>query len=711
VAAAAVALQLGVSAPALAASGDLHLASTTDAGVKANRDSDVRGVSADGTRVLFSTKATNLDARDTDDLEDVYVKDLTTGALILASTSDTGTKANRDSYEASLSADGTAVAFHTYATNLDAGDTDEFQDIYVKDLTTGALILASTSDAGTKANRGGVVPSLSADGTRVAFGSGATNLGEGDTDIYLDVYVKDLATGALTLTSTSDTGATGNFNSFEPTLSADGTRVAFTSDATNFGEGDTDTLYDFYVKDLTTGALTLASTSDAGTKLNTPAYGLTLSGDGSRVAWYSYATNVDEGDADTSGDVYVKDLATGALTLVSTSATGTKGNGNSLVPSLSADGFLVAFWSSATNLGEDDTDHISDAYVKNLTTGVLTLASTSDTGAKGHLGSIHASLSADGTRVAFSSAATNLGEGDTDAVSDAFVKELPRPSTPVATDDSYATSAGSTLTVPAPGVLANDHDDDPDDVLRAQLVTGASHGTVALAVNGGFTYTPSTGYIGSDSFTYLASDGSNNSGPVTVTLSVNPVNVAPLASDDSFSTVEDTALSVAAPGILGDDTDVNGDVLSAVLLTGPSHGTVDLAADGGFSYAPAANYHGADSFTYRATDGAASSSPATVSLTVRSVNDGPVASAGPDQSVAHEADFTLHGGGTDVDGDGLTHAWTQVSGPAAVIRDPDSAETVVEGVPGAATLVFRLTVTDPSGASSSDEVTVTVKAK
>ncbi len=140
-AAAAVALQLGVSAPALAASGDLHLASTTDAGVKANRDSDVRGVSADGTRVLFSTKATNLDARDTDDLEDVYVKDLATGALILASTSDTGTKANRDSYEASLSADGTAVAFHTYATNLDAGDTDEFQDIYVKDLTTGALIL------------------------------------------------------------------------------------------------------------------------------------------------------------------------------------------------------------------------------------------------------------------------------------------------------------------------------------------------------------------------------------------------------------------------------------------------------------------------------------------------------------------------------------------------------------------------------------------
>ena len=79
------------------------------------------------------------------------------------------------------------------------------------------------------------------------------------------------------------------------------------------------------------------------------------------------------------------------------------------------------------------------------------------------------------------------------------------------------------------------------------------------------------------------------------------MNVAPLASDDSFSTDEDSPVTVAAPGVLGNDTDVNGDVLSAALVTGPSHGTLELEADGGFTYAPAADYHGPDSFTYRAS--------------------------------------------------------------------------------------------------------------
>jgi VCBS repeat-containing protein len=191
----------------------------------------------------------------------------------------------------------------------------------------------------------------------------------------------------------------------------------------------------------------------------------------------------------------------------------------------------------------------------------------------------------------------------------------------------------------------------------------------------------------------------------------NPLNLPPVALGDSASTDEDQAVTVAAPGVLANDTDLNGDALSAVLATNPSHGTVQLNTNGGFTYTPAANYHGSDSFTYRASDGTATSSPATVSLTVRPVNDDPVADAGDDQTVANGTDFTLSGAGSDVDGDALTYEWTQVSGPVAVIRDPDADETLVEGVPGPATLVFRLTVTDPSGASSSDEVTVTVSSK
>jgi VCBS repeat-containing protein len=191
-----------------------------------------------------------------------------------------------------------------------------------------------------------------------------------------------------------------------------------------------------------------------------------------------------------------------------------------------------------------------------------------------------------------------------------------------------------------------------------------------------------------------------------------PGPATPTATAEAYSTPEDTALTVAAPGVLANDGDTDaGDSLRASVVTGPSHGTLALATGGGFTYTPASNYAGPDSFTYRASDGSNGSAPATVSLTVTAVNDRPVATAGADQTVAHDADFTLHGGGTDADGGGLTYAWTQVSGPVAVIRDPDAAETVVDGVPGAATLVFRLTVTDPSGATSTDEVTVKVNPK
>jgi len=158
-----------MGSPALAASGDLTLASTSDSGTKGNSISYAASLSADGTKVAFQSAATNLDDGDTDAFNDIYVKDLTTGTVTLASTSDTDVKGNGHTYGSSLSADGTKVAFYSNASNLGEGDTDANSDIYVKDLTTGALTLASTSDTGLKANNGGVRPSLSADGTAVAF--------------------------------------------------------------------------------------------------------------------------------------------------------------------------------------------------------------------------------------------------------------------------------------------------------------------------------------------------------------------------------------------------------------------------------------------------------------------------------------------------------------------------------------------------------------
>jgi len=207
----------------------------------------------------------------------------------------------------SLSADGTSVAFQSFASNLDPADTDFFYDVYVKDLTTGDIVLASTSDDGTKGDGNSFGSSLSADGTRVALSSFASNLDPATTTGW-DVYVKDLTTGDIALASTSDDGTKGNKISSGPSLSADGTGVAFESTATNLDPADTDTTSDVYVKDLTTGDIALASTSDNGTKGNEFSDGPSLSADGTRVAFPSYATNLDPADTDETSDVYVKSI-------------------------------------------------------------------------------------------------------------------------------------------------------------------------------------------------------------------------------------------------------------------------------------------------------------------------------------------------------------------------------------------------------------------
>src|SRR5205823_13051048 len=130
---------------------------------------------------------------------------------------------------------------------------------------------------------------------------------------------------------------------------------------------------------------------------------------------------------------------------------------------------------------------------------------------------------------------------------------------------------------------------------------------------------------GAASFTYSARDGPASSIVPTARLGSAAVNDAPVAVNDSFTTPEDTAAAVVAPGVLGNDADVDGDALTAILVSNPSHGTVTLNANGSLTYTPATNYNGSDSFTYKANDGNADSNVATVSITITPVNDPPVA--------------------------------------------------------------------------------------
>src|SRR6185436_17869297 len=143
----------------------------------------------------------------------------------------------------------------------------------------------------------------------------------------------------------------------------------------------------------------------------------------------------------------------------------------------------------------------------------------------------------------------------------------------------YSTDEDTALIVASPGVLENDTDLE-GGTLHAVLVSGPAHGTLTLNADGSFSYTPSANYNGPDSFSYRANDGEADSAAATVAITVRPANDAPVAGDDSYSTDEDTALTIPAAGVLGNDSDIESSPLQAVLVSGPSHGALTLNADG-----------------------------------------------------------------------------------------------------------------------------------
>lgn len=175
---------------------------------------------------------------------------------------------------------------------------------------------------------------------------------------------------------------------------------------------------------------------------------------------------------------------------------------------------------------------------------------------------------------------------------------------PVAQTEQYSMTTGTTLTVPAPGVLQNDYDPEGDPI-TAVLVGSTAMGILVLSPDGSFVYTPSAGYIGDDHFTYKVSDGALFSNPVMVMIHVTGGdNTAPVAEVDAYTTLLETTLIVEAVfGVLSNDYDADGDLLTAVQAGVPAHGSLSLDEDGSFEYTPDAGYIGSDHFSYQAYDG------------------------------------------------------------------------------------------------------------
>jgi VCBS repeat-containing protein len=284
---------------------------------------------------------------------------------------------------------------------------------------------------------------------------------------------------------------------------------------------------------------------------------------------------------------------------------------------------------------------------------------------------------------------------------------------PVTRGDDYTAAEDETLVVSREGLLANDWDVE-GDTLQAVLVTAPEHGDLSLNADGTFTYRPRKDFNGADSFTYRAYDGAADGNAASVTIDVTPVNDAPISTPDVLATDEDVELRVDAPGVLGNDSDVDGDGLYAVLCSGPAHGSLILNDDGSFTYVPAADYNGPDAFTYRAGDGTLLSEPVTVALTVRPVNDAPA--AGDDAAVTVQdrlVTIPVLCNDRDVDGDRLMVApKSEEQGPqfgtVTVAADGSLIYQPRTGFFGNDT--FKYVVTDGHDGSTVATVNVTVNA-
>jgi Tol biopolymer transport system component len=281
----------------------------------------------------------------------------------------------------------------------------------------------SVDSAGNLGNSGSYNPSISADGRFVAFSSLASNIVPGDTNNTYDIFVRDTLTNTTTRVSVDSAGNQADRNSDGASISPEGRFVAFNSDASNLVPGDTNNTFDIFVRDRLTNTTTRLSVDSAGNQGNSRSTSPSISADGRFVAFDSGASNIVPGDTNNSFDIFVRDRLTNTTTLVSVDSAGNQGNSGSGTPSISADGRFVAFISNASNLVPGDTNDDTDIFVRDRLTNTTTRLSVDSAGNQGNGNSYNPSISANGRFVAFDSVASNIVPGDTNNSFDIFVRD------------------------------------------------------------------------------------------------------------------------------------------------------------------------------------------------------------------------------------------------------------------------------------------------
>jgi len=642
-------------------------------------------ISADGRYVAFQSYATNLVIDDTNKKGDIFVHDRNTGVTERVSLSSSGAQAIGDSFVfPSISADGRYVVFSSNAYNLISSDVNgSVVDVFRHDRVDDETIVVNVNRNFQQGS--GNRSSISADGRYVAFYSTANNLlvGEDGADINNlgDIFVRDIEGNSTELISVSSDGlvqanasSSGSFS-----ISPDGRYVAFTSDATNLVGDDTNGFEDVFVHDRLGNITERVNVLSNGTQANGDTSHVSISSNARNAIFVSQATNLDELDSSgTLDDIYIARFASNAHVSL-TAVDNTVSLGNQIVVEIHMSSGEISSIGGALNINYNSAflDFISftpslelvldpvfrrepDITTSGVTLNGLAFGDFAGIEGSNLIGSLTfnslvagmVEITVGDNRVTGPMGGIYMVNGDlTDELSfsgvNIFIEDN---AVPVAASLSIATNERTAV-----ADFMNAIDGDTGEQLSYVISGAPSKGEVTIdnPTTGAFTYSPSIGQTGTDTFTYLASDGKSNSAPATVTVAINGNPQPPVSDDGTLNTTED---STGASGVLT-ASDFNADPLTYRIVTNGSRGTATInnVNAGDYSYVPDPNEFGSDTFTFVANDGTQDSLvAATITVLISPVNDTPVASNGvlsTNENVVYNGALVA----TDADSPALTY--------------------------------------------------------
>jgi hypothetical protein len=349
---------------------------------------------------------------------------------------------NGNARSPSISGDGALVAFESTSPELVSDDTNGATDVFLYVRSSGAISRISKSSNGGEGNQRSFNPAISTDGQTIAYSSAASNLVPGDTNGKIDVFGYSRTTNQTTRLSVAPGQGQLNSRSDSPSLSRDGRFLAFRSFASNVVPNDSNAFADIFVRDLATGATTLVSKRDNGLQGNGASSAPSISASGRFIAFASEASNLLAADRNLAADVFLYDRQSMTVAAASRSIAPLAGL-EAIQTSINSNGSYVAFTSRAPNLvpGDANNSAIYDIFVFNRLIRRTTLASVSTAGEGGNDWSLAPSISGDGQMLAFHSLATNFVDGDTNNAFDVFVRDRLHGSTTRASESAAGQQA------------------------------------------------------------------------------------------------------------------------------------------------------------------------------------------------------------------------------------------------------------------------------